>query len=66
MTHLDDAIGLKNDEHQFYFLRGLIYEKRKIYELAARNYEKARDTAEKAELVSGYTERLQALESSRR
>jgi tetratricopeptide (TPR) repeat protein len=66
MTHLDDAIGLKNDEHQFYFLRGLIYEKRKNYELAARNYEKARDTAEKAELVSGYTERLQALESSRR
>jgi Flp pilus assembly protein TadD len=66
MTHLDDATELKKDEHQFYFLRGLIYEKTKNYELAARSYEKARDTAEKAELVAGYTERLQALESSLR
>jgi Flp pilus assembly protein TadD len=66
MTHLEDATGLKKDEHQFYFLRGLIYEKMKNYELAARSYEKARDTAEKAELVSGYTEKLQALESSLR
>jgi Flp pilus assembly protein TadD len=66
MAHLDDATGLKEDEHQFYLLRGLIYEKTKDYELAATSYEKARDMAGKAELVSGYTRKLQALESSLR
>jgi Flp pilus assembly protein TadD len=66
MAHLDDAIRLKEDEHQFFFLRGLIHEKGQDYDLAARNYRKARDIAEKEELVSGYTRKLQVLESSQR
>jgi hypothetical protein len=36
------------------------------YDLAARDYKKARDTAEKAQLISGYTRKLQALESNLR
>ena len=63
MAYLEDAIKLKPDEHQFYFLRGLIHEKMQEYDLAARDYELARDTAEKSQLVSGYTRKLQALES---
>ncbi len=66
MTYLADAIRLKPDEHQFYFLRGLVYVKMQEYDLAARDYRKARDTAEKAQLVSGYTRKLQALESKLR
>ena len=66
MTHVAAAIRLKKDEHQFYFLRGLIHQQMKEYELAARDYRKARDTAEKAQLVSGYERKLQALESSLR
>lgn len=66
MTDLAEAVKLKEDEHQFYFLRGLVHEQMKEYDLAARNYRKAKDTAEKAELVSGYTRKLQALESSLR
>ena len=66
MAHVAEAIKLKEDEHQFHYLRGLIYEQMKEYDLAARNYRKARDTAEKADLVSGYTRKLQALESSLR
>lgn len=61
--HLAEAVKLKDDEHQFYFLRGLIYEQLEDYDLAARSYRKAKDTAEKADLVSGYTRKLQALES---
>jgi Flp pilus assembly protein TadD len=63
MRHLAEAIKLKNDEHQFYFLRGLLHEQAREYDLAARSYRKAKDTAEKADLVSGYTRKLQALES---
>ena len=66
MVHVADAIRLKQDEHQFYFLRGLVHQQRKAYELAARDYRKARDTAENARLVSGYTRKLQALESDLR
>jgi tetratricopeptide (TPR) repeat protein len=66
MIHLAEAIRLKEDEHQFYFLRGLIHEQMQEYELAARDYRKARDTAEKAQLVSGYDRKLEALESSLR
>ena len=61
--HLAEAVKLKDDEHQFYFLRGLIYEQLEDYDLAARSYRKAKDAAEKADLVSGYTRKLQALES---
>ena len=61
--HLAEAVKLKDDEHQFYFLRGLIYEQLEDYDFAARSYRKAKDTAEKADLVSGYTRKLQALES---
>ena len=60
------AIRLKRDEHQFYYLRGLVHQQMKEYDLAAKDYAQARDTAEKAELVSGYTRKLQALESSLR
>ena len=66
MAHLAQAIKLKKDEHQFYFLRGLVHQQRKSYDLAERDYEKARDTAENAQLVSGYTRKLEALESSLR
>jgi tetratricopeptide (TPR) repeat protein len=66
MAHVAAAIRLKKDEHQFYFLRGLIHQQMKEYELAARDYKKARDTAEKAQLVSGYERKLKALESSLR
>ena len=63
MNYLAKAIRLKPDEHQFYFLRGLIHVKMQEYDLAARDYKLARDTAEKAQLVAGYTRKLQALES---
>jgi len=63
LAYLAEAIRLKRDEHQFYFLRGLVHDKLKEYDLAAKDYEKARDTAEKAQLISGYTRKLQALES---
>ena len=66
MAYLTKAIRLKKDEHQFYFLRGLIHYQMKEYDLAARDYKKARDTAEKAQLISGYTRKLQALELSLR
>ena len=66
MAHLEDATKLKSDEHQFYFLRGLIHQQKKEYDLAARNYRKARDTAEKAQLISGYNRKLEALESDLR
>ncbi len=64
LTHLTKAIRLKRDEHQFYFLRGLIHYQMQDYDLAAKDYKKARDTAEEARLVSGYTRKLQVLESS--
>lgn len=63
LAHLAEAIRLKKDEHQFYFLRGLVHYRMKAYDLAAKDYRKARDTAEKAQLISGYTRKLQALES---
>ena len=66
MDYLAKAIRLKREEHQFYFLRGLVHYKLKEYDLAAKDYRKARDTAEKAQLISGYTRKLQALESSLR
>ena len=65
-AYLAEAIKLKRDEHQFYFLRGLVHHQMKEYDLAARDYKKARDTAEKAQLISGYTRKLQALESNLR
>lgn len=66
LADLAKAIKLKKNEHQFYFLRALTHQKMKAYDLAARDYKKARDAAEQAHLVSGYTRKLQALESSLR
>lgn len=63
MAFLAKAIRLKKDEHQFYYLRGLVHQKMQAYELAAKDYKKARDTAEKAQLVSGYARKLEALDS---
>ena len=66
MMHLADAIALKDDEHQFYFLRGLVHQRQHKHKLAAADYRKARDTAEQAQLVSGYERKLEALESDLR
>lgn len=66
LIYLAEAIRLKRDEHQFYFLRGLVHYRMEKYGLAAKDYKKARDTAEKAQLISGYTRKIQALESSLR
>ena len=66
MDHLAAAIRLKKDEHQFYYLRGVIHQQMGELDLASRDYRKARDTAEQARLVSGYERKLQALESSLR
>ena len=66
LVYLAEAIKLKKDEHQFYFLQGLVHYQMKEYDLAARDYERARDTAEKAQLISGYNRKLQALESNLR
>ena len=66
LAYLAAAIRLKRDEHQFYFLRGLVHHKMKAYDLAAEDYRKARDNAEKAQLISGYSRKLQSLESSLR
>jgi len=63
LTHLAQAIRLKKDEHQFYFLRGLVHYRMTKYELAAKDYRKAKDAAEKAQLISGYTRKIQALEA---
>ena len=66
LAYLAEAIRLKRDEHQFYFLRGLVHYQMKAYDLAAKDFRKARDTAEKAQMIAGYTRKLQALESSLR
>jgi len=66
LAHLAEAIRLKRDEHQFYFLRGLVHYRMNEYDLAAKDYKKARETAEKAQLISGYTRKIQALETSLR
>jgi len=66
LAYLARAIRLKRDEHQFYYLRGLVHYQMEEFDLAAKDYKKARDTAEKAELISGYTRKIQALESSLR
>ena len=63
LAYLAEAIRLKRDEHQFYFLRGLVHNQMKAYDLAAKDFRKAKDTAEKAQLIAGYTRKLQALES---
>ena len=63
MSHLSKAIRLKDDEHQFYFLRGLVHQQRDENDFAAREFRKARDTAEKAQLVSGYNRKLEMLDS---
>lgn len=63
LAYLAEAIRLRRDEHQFYYLRGLVHGQMKEYDLAAKDFRKARDTAEKAQLISGYTRKLQALES---
>jgi Flp pilus assembly protein TadD len=63
LAYLAEAIRLKRDEHQFYFLRGLVHNQMREYDLAAKDFRKARDTAEKAQLIAGYTRKLQALES---
>ncbi|MCH9695339.1 MAG: tetratricopeptide repeat protein [Gammaproteobacteria bacterium] len=66
LSFLANAVKLKSDEHQFYSLRGLVHYAINDYELAARDYEQARDTAQKAQLISGYESKLKALESSLR
>ena len=63
LSHLSKAVSLKDDEHQFYFLRGLVHQQRNEIDLAEREYKKARDTAEKAQLVSGYNRKLEMLDS---
>lgn len=63
LAYVTKAIRLKRDEHQFYFLLGRIHYQMKEYELAAKDYKKARDMAENAQLISGYTRKIQALES---
>ena len=63
MSYLTKAIRLKEDEHQFYYLRGLIHLQLDEYALAARDFRKARDTAGNAQLVAGYARKLEALRS---
>lgn len=66
LAHLAEAIRLKPDEHQFHYLRGLVHTKKKQYDLAAEDFRNARDTAEKAQLITGYARKLEALESTLR
>ncbi len=62
LQHLAEAIRLKDDEHQFYFLRGLIHKQQGALDLAARDFGLAREVAEDTRLVSGYARKLEALE----
>ena len=64
LADLAEAIRLKPDEHQFYYLRGLVHTRMKKYDLAAEDFRQARDTADKAQLISGYTRKLEALNSA--
>ena len=62
MAHLARAIELKDDEHQFYYLLGLVYQQRYDYDEAARSYSKARDMTQDPRLVAGYSRKLAELE----
>ena len=63
MKHLDRAIKLKGDEHQFYFLRGLVHQQLGDVERTVRDFITARELAGNARLVSGYDRKLEALKS---
>lgn len=61
--HLARAIKLKDDEHQFYYLRGLVHQKNNEIDRAASDYSLARDIAQDPRLVAGYERKLKELES---
>ena len=60
-AYLKRAIRLKDDEHQFYYLRALIHQKQNKHSLAAKDFEKARDAAEDPKLEAGYARKLEEL-----
>ena len=61
IAYVAEAIKLKDDEHQFYYLRGLTHQQMNNDDQAVKDYEKARDTAEKPEVIAVYDRKLQAL-----
>lgn len=63
MLHLARAIELKDDEHQFYYLRGLIHQQSNDLDRAAGDYALARDIAGDPKLIAGYERKLKELES---
>ena len=63
LLHIAKAIKLKDDEHQFYYLMGLVHQSRHAFDEAARNYEKAKEIARDPRLVAGYSRKLDELEA---
>ena len=64
LAHLKRAIRLKDDEHQFYYLRGLVHQQQNELDLAADDFSKAREVAEDPRLESGYSKKIDELRSS--
>jgi tetratricopeptide (TPR) repeat protein len=62
LKHLDDAIKLKRDEHQFYYLKGLTYQKLELPDLALKNFREAKNAAERVQVIAAYERKLEGLE----
>ena len=63
LDHLDEAIHLKKDEHHFYYLQGLTYLKLESSDQALESFSKAKNAAEKLQLIAAYERKLQSLET---
>ena len=58
---LSRAMSLKDDEHQFYLLQGLVYEHLGDPATAADSYEQAKGVVQRAELERRYNRKLRSL-----
>jgi len=63
LSDLDKAIKLKKDEHQFYYLKGLTYQKLGSSDLALKSFKNAKDAAERIQLIAAYERKLEGLET---
>lgn len=61
LSRLNRAIRLKADEHQFYHLRGLAFEKLGYRDSARANYLQAKNVVQRTELAAQYAQKLKLL-----
>jgi Flp pilus assembly protein TadD len=65
LTALRRAVRLKNDEHQFYFLQGLVYVELGERPLATTSFARAREFATHGDIRAQYDAHLEALAAGR-